>query len=234
MGFHLKSDYAGTPYRASERTPENAYPRSPLQERGLRSYSPGMGRWLRPDPIGFRGGVNRLAYVLNRPSGWIDPIGLQKKSEKEIEEQEHPWPGVTTKEIEQKVIGACVDCGLRAEDIRAAREATMTEWERLHEEMGYYMKRPCKITTRCTVVSQSRCVCYYLCQASQKEGTGESCKFLDWPQTWRPWTFKAWECPDPLPFTRSVAPAGRAFRRRVREQRVARRKRLKRNTDERK
>jgi RHS repeat-associated protein len=53
------------------------------QETGLhynyfRYYNPSMGRYLRPDPIGFDGGdVNLFSYVLNNPVMLFDHFGLR-------------------------------------------------------------------------------------------------------------------------------------------------------------
>jgi RHS repeat-associated protein len=42
-----------------------------------RYYDPSTGRYLTPDPIGLRGGLNLFAYVLNNPVNMIDPEGLK-------------------------------------------------------------------------------------------------------------------------------------------------------------
>lgn len=40
-----------------------------------REYSPAVGRWLNRDPIGELGGINVYAYVVDDPTGLIDPNG---------------------------------------------------------------------------------------------------------------------------------------------------------------
>jgi RHS repeat-associated protein len=44
----------------------------------MRYYSPGSGRFLSEDPIGFGGGdANFYVYTLNNPVKWNDPFGLK-------------------------------------------------------------------------------------------------------------------------------------------------------------
>ncbi|HEY5894206.1 MAG TPA: RHS repeat-associated core domain-containing protein [Chthoniobacterales bacterium] len=43
---------------------------------GYRYYSPRIGRWINRDPIEEEGGANLYAFVLNAPTGLIDPLGL--------------------------------------------------------------------------------------------------------------------------------------------------------------
>jgi RHS repeat-associated protein len=42
-----------------------------------RYYSPVIGRFLQPDPIGYDGGLNLYTYVRNDPLNRIDPTGMQ-------------------------------------------------------------------------------------------------------------------------------------------------------------
>ncbi len=41
-----------------------------------RHYSPELGRFLQPDPIGVAGDINLYAYANNNPLRWYDPWGL--------------------------------------------------------------------------------------------------------------------------------------------------------------
>lgn len=62
-----------------ETSPEK--PRGPIlmQKLGLRSYSPGLARWLNRDPIGEQGGANLMAPAENDFVNRIDPLGLKPK-----------------------------------------------------------------------------------------------------------------------------------------------------------
>lgn len=42
----------------------------------MRQYSPKLGRFLQPDPIGMAGGINLYGYVGNSPLTTVDPLGL--------------------------------------------------------------------------------------------------------------------------------------------------------------
>jgi RHS repeat-associated protein len=41
-----------------------------------RMYSPNLGRFLQPDPIGYADNMNMYSYCGNNPMNWIDPMGL--------------------------------------------------------------------------------------------------------------------------------------------------------------
>ncbi len=42
----------------------------------FRYYGPEIGRYLKPDPIGFEGGINHFIYTENSPTNFSDPLGM--------------------------------------------------------------------------------------------------------------------------------------------------------------
>ncbi len=48
---------------------------------GFRYYSSQLGRWLSRDPIGERGGINIMNFLLNDPVNGIDYLGLEEKKD---------------------------------------------------------------------------------------------------------------------------------------------------------
>lgn len=53
-----------------------------------RFYSPDIGRFLQPDPIGHRGGSNLYRYCRNNPVTRSDPFGLEEHNEEEMGDSE--------------------------------------------------------------------------------------------------------------------------------------------------
>lgn len=52
---------------------------SGMEYHGARHYLPWLARWLSPDPIGIRGGLNVYRYAMNKPTGLIDTSGKNDK-----------------------------------------------------------------------------------------------------------------------------------------------------------
>jgi RHS repeat-associated protein len=65
---------------------------SGLIHNGVRDYDPATGRYLQPDPIGLKGGLNPYAYAGNDPLSYVDPRGLQFEEVPDAEETpEEAW-----------------------------------------------------------------------------------------------------------------------------------------------
>ncbi|MBA3957242.1 MAG: hypothetical protein H0X51_02445 [Parachlamydiaceae bacterium] len=77
---------------------------------GRRYYDPEMCRWVTPDPIGFDGGPNLYAYVLNNPLTHIDLYGLWAKARQaRIRENRANggWDPLDTVRDSFKAVGRC-------------------------------------------------------------------------------------------------------------------------------
>ncbi|MBK7077737.1 MAG: DUF1308 domain-containing protein [Myxococcales bacterium] len=57
-----------------------------------RYYAPWLGRWLSPDPIGPKDGLNLYAFVGGDPVGYVDPEGTERK--RAADEECRPRPMV--------------------------------------------------------------------------------------------------------------------------------------------
>jgi RHS repeat-associated protein len=75
MGYFLTTSFA-QPCDRSHASPKTHVPLSRLQERGLRYYSPELGRWVSKDPIGEKGGVPLYIWCRNSAGNRVDPLGL--------------------------------------------------------------------------------------------------------------------------------------------------------------
>jgi RHS repeat-associated protein len=77
--------YAYSPYGESSTLTGTSYgfagmrydPETALYYDNARYYSPKQGRFISPDPIGVKGGINMYAYVTNDPLNKVDPSGLE-------------------------------------------------------------------------------------------------------------------------------------------------------------
>jgi RHS repeat-associated protein len=75
MGYFLTTEAETAVPAKSHASPKTHTPLPRLQERGLRFYSSGIGRWVNRDPIGETDGRNVFAFVANDPVGVLDLLG---------------------------------------------------------------------------------------------------------------------------------------------------------------
>jgi len=76
--------FGNTSVTGAATTNNFAYTGRELDASGLyfyraRYYNPQLQRFISEDPIGFRGGIHKYAYVSNSPTNFVDPRGLDKK-----------------------------------------------------------------------------------------------------------------------------------------------------------
>ena len=80
-GFRGLSD--ASPLRRRSPAPVNRNdPETQLYYVRNRTYSPGLGRWIQRDPIGYEGGINSYEYVKGNPVLRKDPSGLENCRER--------------------------------------------------------------------------------------------------------------------------------------------------------
>ena len=68
-----------------------------------------MGRFISADPIRFLGGVNFYAYVINNPTGHVDPFGLQWWNPKKY------WDAWKQYEKHKKCVQTVIECDKRVQ-----------------------------------------------------------------------------------------------------------------------
>jgi RHS repeat-associated protein len=76
--------FGTTSSAGTSNTNSSAYTGRELDATGLYFYrarydNPSLQRFISEDPIGFRGGIHKYAYVSSSPTNFVDPTGLDKK-----------------------------------------------------------------------------------------------------------------------------------------------------------
>lgn len=75
MGYYCTIEVENAVPEKSWASPKTHTPGSPVKERGLRFYSPEIGRWASRDPVEERGGINLNCFVANRVPNCVDTDG---------------------------------------------------------------------------------------------------------------------------------------------------------------
>ena len=77
MGYFFISEAENAVPASILATPKTHTPLSQVQERGLRFYNPGLGRWVNRDPLGEAGGMGLYGFVQSNPIRNLDSVGEQ-------------------------------------------------------------------------------------------------------------------------------------------------------------
>jgi len=78
MGYFLISEAEDAVTATSLATPKTHTPFPRMQERGLRFYSPGLGRWTSRDPVDEVGSLNLYVLANNSTISGTDYLGLYR------------------------------------------------------------------------------------------------------------------------------------------------------------
>jgi RHS repeat-associated protein len=82
MGYSLATDRENAAPACSHVGPKTHTPLLRVKERGSRSYSPGLGRWVNRDPAEESlGGLNLHGFLRNAPTLGVDLLGLASASQ---------------------------------------------------------------------------------------------------------------------------------------------------------
>jgi RHS repeat-associated protein len=106
---------------------------------GYRYYSPVMGRWISPDPIGETGGLNLFAFVANSPVEAVDSDGRAKHHLGTMELYRILPPGPSRDFIKKFTIEV-IDPHLFDEAHRAYNELVKMQFESFIDARGILME----------------------------------------------------------------------------------------------
>ena len=87
-----------------------------------RYYSPELGRFMQPDPVGYIGGINLYTYCRNNPARFVDPFGLISFGQRLFIQSAIEWLDIINESekfcLNQDGWRPSYQCAEQAEDLR--------------------------------------------------------------------------------------------------------------------